>query len=326
MNDAYLKTGTLYVQSMGNHFSGRSGAEEIVNRPGAIDATFANAGFTSEMGHPAFLYESLANPIPEAMTPEQRGNALRGKRTQLGDAYWYVESKAQLDEVWPKYLASDPDLLKIFLVNSAHRDENKNGIPGSIGLDPKVVPAIIARAHASGLRVYAHVDTELDAQIALSGGVDGLGHMPGYGMGNEKPDAFRLSPGTAILARNRFVQPTLSIAKGYAGKNLPAVVELQKFNLDVLDMAGAKLVIGSDSYGSTEQSEVETWLQFGLKPAKVLRSLSQLTPQSIFPERAIGKVAEEFEATFVLYGSNPLEHPDLIFRPSQVWKQGKKLR
>ena len=273
MNDQYLSEGTLYVQSMGNHTNLRVESDTVVNRPNSIDVAYANAGLTSEFGHPAFLYEALAHPTNKVMTPKEKGEYIRSQpRLELGNAYWLVENEQQLEEIWPKYLASDPDLLKVFLVNSKNRVENFTGLPGTIGLDPVVLPNIVKKAHQSGLKVYAHVDTSFDFDLAMKSGVDGTAHMPGYGMNNEPVDWFTINLQTAKLAKGRTIQPTISLVSEYSkGSNLPAAQAVQSQNARLLRNAGATFVIGSDFFLKTEKEEVEAWKSVGFDNVVTLR-------------------------------------------------------
>ena len=72
---------------------------------------------------------------------------------------------------------------------------------GSIGLDAKLVPKIVEKAHAAGLRVSAHVDMVTDYRIALAAGVDEMAHLPGYYVEAGEPVEKYLL--TEIDARNR---------------------------------------------------------------------------------------------------------------------------
>ncbi len=327
MNTDYIAQGTLYVQSMGNHSSSRKDSEKIVNKPGSIDVAFANAGFTSGWGHPAFLYENLGAPADPKMTPTQRSDFIKSRpRTQLGDSYWLAETPDQLEKVWPRYLASDPDLTKIFLVNTAQRSENIDGLAGSIGLSPEIAEAVIKKAHASGLKVYAHVDTKTDVEICLKAGVDGLAHMPGYGMGSSTNPDYLLAGLRTKKRQKLVVQPTTSLAADYSqGEELARVKEVQRGNLATLRGKGATFVIGSDLFFATQKAEALDWLQLGFTPQDVFRSLVTTTPQSIFPSRAIGEIREGYEANFVVLAVNPVTNLDKAFAPACVYKAGTRL-
>ena len=325
MSELYLKEGTLFAQSMTNHISMKADANKIVNRSNGMDVAFSDAGLTATNAHPTLTYEILANPPPKTFTPEQTSNFLKGKHTQEGDAYWIVDTPEELEAVWPKFLASDPDLVKTFLVNTADREKNKDGLMGSFGVNPKMVPLIVKKAHAAGLPVYAHVDTAFDFQIALESGVDGLAHMPGYGL-NEEPFALAtICDHVAKMARSHFVQVTAGISEQYAGKNLARTRRLQFENLSKLRKYGAIPVIGSDSYGSTSAADVRAWLAIGETPLQVLNALSRDTPRSIFPGREIGFIKEGFEANLTVLDQNPLEYPDRMLGAELVYKLGRQV-
>jgi imidazolonepropionase-like amidohydrolase len=323
MMSKYLPQGTLFAQTMTEHVSMKAAANTVVNQPDSMDVAYADAGFTATNGHPTFTYESLATRLPDSLTPQQRSDRLKSQHTQEGDAYWIVDTPEQLNQAWPKFLASDPDLVKVFLVNTEHRDQNKNGFMGSIGLDPAILPLIVQRAHHAGLRVYAHIDTALDYKIALENGVDGLAHMPGYGFNEGSPDTVKLTPQLAKLASGHCIQLTAGLTAGYAGKNLSRSQALQAENIKALRQVGAIPVVGSDSYGSTTQSEVEAWFQLGQTPLQVLTALSKSTPQSIFPWRSVGEIAEGYEADLVVLYKNPLRDRQTILHAAQVLKRGK---
>ena len=318
----YLPEGTLFAQTMTEHLSMKAAANKVVNQADSMDVAFADAGFTATNAHPTFTYESLASNLPKDLTPQQRSDRLKGRRTQDGDAYWIVDTAEELEKAWPKFLAGDPDLVKVFLVDTANRDKNKDGFMGSFGLDPVILPLVVGRAHKAGLRVYAHVDTVVDYKLALESGVDGLAHMPGYGFNEGSEDTVKLTPELAKLASGHYVQLTAGLAAGYAVKNLKHTQTLQAENIRELRRAGAVPVIGSDSFGSTTAGEVEAWFQLGHSPLQVLTALSKDTPQSIFPWRSVGEIREGYEADWVILPEDPLRNRAVLLRPTRVLKRG----
>ena len=213
----------------------------------------------------------------------------------------------------------------MFLVNSENRDKNIDGLPGSVGLSPEYLPSIVKLAHASSLKVYAHVDTAKDLQIAFDSGVDGLAHMPGYGLGDGDPIPFSLNLKQAKGGKGRIVQPTLGLAASYSKRNFEVAKMVQKKNIALLKSAGALFVVGSDDFYKTQIGEVQTWQDYGFSKLDTFRSLTAFTPESIFPNRAIGKIEEGFEANFLILGENPLENPERMFTPQSVFKQGLEI-
>ncbi len=323
MNSDYLAQGTLYVQSMGNHTSSRRESDQIVNQSNSIDVAFANAGITSSWGHPVFLYESLANPLDSKLSPKERSDAIKHRpRTQLGDSYWLVENAQDLERVWPRYLASDPDLTKIFIVNTEERIQNLDGLAGTIGLAPGVVELVVKRARESGLRVYAHIDTAEDFLIARRAHVDGLAHMPGYGLANEATSKYRLA-GSLPSLKEMVIQPTAGITGQYASVEQTAITrKLQAKNISVLKSKGARFAIGSDIFFETQKREALAWKDIGFSLREVFQSLVTTTPQSIFPNRAIGRIADGYEGSFVVLGKDPLKDIEGAFSPLNLYKQG----
>lgn len=327
MNSDYLSQGTVYVQSMGNHVTTRMESNNVVNRNNSIDVAFANAGFTSLWGHPVFMYETLANPVDLKLSPKERSDLVKSRRrTQLGDTYWLIEKAEDIERVWPRYLASDPDLTKIFLVNSKHRSENINGLAGSIGLAPQVVPFIVKRAHESGLRVYVHVDTAEDFYIAMRAGVDGYAHMPGYGFTEDGEKEVTLDPRQLKSDRSLIVQPTVGLNSKYANPSQSVLArKLQAKNVSILRAKGVQFAVGSDIFFETQKVEALAWLEVGFNRKETFQALTTTTPQSIFPLRAIGRISEGYEATFVVLGQDPLKDLNSAFAPTAVWKHGREI-
>ena len=324
LNDKYLSEGTLYVQSMGNHSSLRDEADTVVNKSNSIDVAYANAGFTAEYGHPAYLYESLQLNMDNKLTPQERADYVKSqKRVQVGDSYWLADSPALLEESWPKYLASDPDIVKVFLVDTINRPQNLKGMPGTVGLDTNMLPLVVKKGHEAGLKVYAHVDTAYDFLLAMRAGVDGTAHMPGYGMNKEEAERFAIDGKTARLAAKRFIQPTISLATYYSEKDrFLAVQQLQKKNVAALRAAGASFVVGSDNFSKTQIEEALSWNAVGFSNTDIFRSLFETTPQSIFPYRKIGRIVEGYEGSFVVLDANPMTDLSKAFAPLKVYKRG----
>ena len=48
------------------------------------------------------------------------------------------------------------------------------------GLNPALLPMIVAKAHQAVLRVITHIETAFDFRTAIKAGVDELAHMPGF--------------------------------------------------------------------------------------------------------------------------------------------------
>ena len=79
-----------------------------------------------------------------------------------------------------------PDFIKAILVFSEDHDRYErdpsavplvDGRTARKGVNPRLLPTVVDRAHAEGLRVSAHVSTVTDFRNALAAGVDEINHL-----------------------------------------------------------------------------------------------------------------------------------------------------
>jgi hypothetical protein len=176
--ERYLKDGVFYVKNPNNvrDFALQI-RRRIVNQPTSIDATFAHAGLTGRGGHPVALYEDVlrVSRYEPVIGPIERG-------WFEGRSYIVLDTEADLETKWPVITSGRPDFLKVYLVHS--EDEDATGMSGQSprrsGLHPRLVSLIVAKAHAAGLQVTAHVETAADFRRAVRAGVDELAHVPGW--------------------------------------------------------------------------------------------------------------------------------------------------
>jgi imidazolonepropionase-like amidohydrolase len=326
---SYLKDGVFYAQNTGNSASIRRDPRVAlrVNRPDSVDVTWADATLTSTLGHPFFVYEALANGL---YNPQETGIAekIRGTRKAEGDAYLFADTPAMLARLWPQIEKRRPDFLKVVLSDSAnHAAKFAKQVPGGHGLNPELLPEVVRRAHASGLRVWLHVDSAADFRAGVQAGIDGFAHLPGYGMGAEPPEPFLIPEAAAREAgrRGMFVNVTGAIARGYAPdpKALTAVQAVQRRNIALLTRHGVRLTIGMDSYGTGPWPEAEYLRDLGaLSLLELLRAWWTHTPQAIFPGRAIGSLKNGHEASFLVLKRNPLERLENLKEITLRVKQG----
>jgi hypothetical protein len=305
-----------------------------LNRTESIDIVFANGGLTSHGGHPAPLHEYLASlGVFKGLTPAQMEDR----------AYFLVDSEAELEAKWPQILAGKPDFIKTFLLFSEafegreplHRETD--GKPNK-GLDPKVLVAIVARAHAAGLRVSTHIDTVRDFENAVNAGVDEINHTPQPDQ-RFSPDlsAYVISPELArqAAAKGITVVSTASTTERLS-PSLPAgwlgpMRARQAENFRTLEEAGVKIAIGSDGISGerrfvTARDEVNFLIQYRmLTPLQLLRAWSVDTPKAVFPARRVGELRDGYEANFLVLNGNPLDDPANLHQIGMRVKQGRVL-
>ncbi len=330
-SDLFLRDGVFYAQGMTDVTSGSVAVRQagLVNTSTTVDVTYAHGGLTGFNGHPKEVYEALALGIYTGLTDDQRAQVIAAHK-RLGDAYWEMETPADLDAAWPNILAARPDLIKVYLTDSEHWKPRSATDPQlGRGINPALVPLITAKAHAAGLKVAAHVDTANDFHIAVTGGVDELGHLPGYGIyAKEDTTKYRLINDDIRLCAKRHVavQATASLAvnERVPMDDLRVRERSQIDNLSRLKKAGVTILIGSDNYGSDSVHEADYLRSLGLwNNLEMLRMWSITTPKAIFPKRQIGSLREGSEASFLVLSGNPLQEWSQTHHVVDRWKQGE---
>ena len=334
----YLVEGVFYVQVLGNYASGAKQTKPLFNKPTSLDVVFANGGLTSTLGHPFMAYETFAAGFYNPAEWEKNIEAIKKSRIGENDAYWFFDSKADVDAKWEKFLESKPDIVKIFLVDTENLEKNRsNGKAGDKGLSPEVAEYIVQKAKKANLRVYAHVDTAFDFRIGLKIGVDGFGHLSNYGWNGKESikDDLTLAD-IKLAARNKVsIIPTARIGeaeasdydeKGNATLNrerFNRVLERQRKLYNLMLKNGVNFAIGSDYFGKT--LGVELWYLHNNKifdNKTLLKIAVEKTAQAIFPNRKIGRFSEGYEASFITVAENPLVNFETLKNVNLRFKQG----
>jgi hypothetical protein len=341
--ERYLQDGVFYVKNPNNVRDFALQIRRAVNQPTSIDATFAHAGLTGRGGHPVALYEDVLriSRYEPVIGPIEWG-------WFEGRSYIVLDSEADLETKWPVITSGRPDFLKVYLVHS--EDEDATGTSGQSprrsGLHPRLVPLIVAKAHAAGLQVTAHVETAADFRHAVRAGVDELAHVPGWLLqGPEDAEHARLMEEDARLAAERKVRVVTTTVAGRAMPGAAAhqshghhagpaqgqpesaglATQVVRDNLRLLHRAGVVLLIGSD-HADTSLAEVLHLRSLDLFDNLTLLKLwCESTPAGIFPGRAIGRFAEGHEASFLALAGNPLEDFEQVRAIRRRFKQGVPL-
>jgi len=252
----YLTDGIFYAKNPASIHRDTEMIKDLINKPDAVDVTFANAGITATGGHPVKLYEVY---LAKVKKPGQNGNF-----DNLG--YYIIDNKEDLDRKWPMIMADHPGLIKTHLLFSEEFQKRRDdpAYYGDKGLDPEVLALIVARAHADRLRVACHIETAADFRNALAAGVDEIAHLPGYYADLKHPDWFPITAEDAALAVKQGVDVVTTTYVANAEiknqEDLKKVQAIQIHNLRLLHDAGVKLAVGPDVYGVTSLADGE---QFG---------------------------------------------------------------
>lgn len=339
----FLADGIFYVQVLTNHASKIAAFREKFNSPNTIDVAYANGGLTSTLGHPFVAFETSAMGLHWSAMFSQR-DRIKESRLAEKDAYWFLDSPEDVTMQWDQIMASNPDVIKIYLINTSKHEElfNSDNM-GNFGLSAQTAETIVAKANESGLRVIAHVETADDFRIGLDIGVHGFGHIPGYSWNaHSGPEQYLLTDDDLARAahKNVFVTPTANFARVYATsfKNngaqainedqLQTVNQFLKMELQRLHHAGVRIAIGADQYRETSLLELD-YLYEHLEVfdiATLLTIGTYTTPAAIFPDRRIGRFENGYEASFLALEENPLEGWSALQTISMRVKQGNLLR
>ena len=312
----YLREGIFYVGILSNLPALTDPIRHTYNTPTSVDVIFANGPLTASGGHPIRLREFLL---------EQGAYPGFTRETLPGQGYFVIDSETDLQRHWPTIASQRPDFIKIVLAFSEEfaRRRDDPAFFGLKGLDPALVPRIVERAHANGLRVFAHVETGHDFHVAVAAGVDVVAHLPG----NLYPTA--IDPADARSAAERGVivmTTTLLIERPNRAVRRPALREAQISNLRLLRDAGVTLAAGSDEYGETSSAEITYLRTLGVfSDAELLRMWTTNCVRTLFPDRRVGGLDPGNEASFLALGADPLANFDAVRNIRLRVKQGAAL-
>ena len=328
--DMYLRDGVFYAKSQTDVRSGALKVADKVNIPTSVDVSYAHGALTHTYGHGIEVYEVLALNLFDPKALDANKEKIAASRLREKDSYYIIDTAVDLERKWQTILDNKPDFIKIYLLTSEDFEEKRENILNirlrSIGVDPRIVPAIVQKAHAANLRVSAHVDTAFDYRVALAAGVDEMAHLPGYYIErDDKLEKYLLTEKDAreTVRRKVWVVPTPFLPESIEPAILTRVEQVAKKNLRLLKDKRTQIAFGSDAYGSTPVGYVIYIASLGVfSNLEMLKIWCERTPQTIFPNRKIGLLKENYEASFLILGGNPLKDFKQVKNIKLRFKQG----
>jgi len=285
----YLSQGIFYAKNTNNTQKLTAPLRQFVNLPESVDVLYANGGLTATGGHPIQIYDVMASQIP-GWTPKDMQN----------QAYFVIDSEQELNRKWPLILSGKPDFIKTYLEYSEQYEARKNdsAFYGKRGLDPRLLPKIVRRAHANSLRVAVHINTAEDFRNAVRSSADEITHLPLEKLTAE--DARQAAGRGAVVV-------TTTLSHRPTGQ-VPDVDEVHRHNLKLLQQAKVRLAAGTDDNNRTVLDEAGNLLRLrAFDNLTLLKVLVEVTPQTIFPSRKIGRLESGYEASFLALEGNPLD-------------------
>ncbi len=318
----YIKDGVFYVQVMGNHGKGAAAARPALAKAKIIDVTYANGLLTATYGHGFYPYEPMEMGFYAPLEQFKYVDSVKKSRIAENDAYYFLDNIADVDTKWPLIMQYKPDHIKICLMDAAdYISKRKAEKVETYGLSPEVAAYIVKKAHAVGLRVFAHVETADDARLCAKIGVDALAHLPGYGWNGlgetKKKICMTLNDAKLFKRAGMAVIPTINIDHtaeyDVTGKatlypeRYAALLQYKKMALTSLYKAKVPIGMGADYYGKTVTLEADSLIaNKTFTNAELIDIYCRQTAQLIFPKRKIGEIKENFEASFLALKENPV--------------------
>ena len=327
INKMYLDAGIFYVKNPNSLLRSKQPTSAHINLPTTVDGVLSNGGLTASGGHPI-----------EIVSPRRGFQPGDGE----GNFYYVIDTAADFERKWPAIKAGQPDFIKTYVIYSeeyAKRKDDK-AYDGWKGLDPAVLPLIVRRAHAAGLRVSTHVETATDFHNAAVAGVDEINHTPGF-----RPDRndfanyanlsrYQISEADAKLAAQKHIVVVTTLGEAidltfsdkYDEHDRLAVRSLLMQNLDVLRKQHVSIAIGSDSFRQTALAEALSLAKLkSLDNLTLLKMWCEATAATIFPKRKIGYLKDGYEANFLILSANPLLDFANVKTIEQRFKHGEPL-
>ncbi|MCZ6601016.1 MAG: amidohydrolase family protein [Acidobacteria bacterium] len=320
---AHLADGVFYVKNLNNLPAMTDKIADQLNHARSVDVTFANGGLTSSGGHVVALHLRLVSygVLPKDWTVNDLD----------GQAFTIIDGLPDLETKWASVLDGRPDFIKVYLQNSEEFEKRRDdpAYNGRKGLDPALLPSIVARAHAADLSVSVHINTAADFRTAVEAGADEIAHLPGVLFeASDGIAAYKLTKADAVRAARAGIRVTTTAAFSVDHLEDPKQrrrleTEILLPNLRLLQRHGVELVMGSDIFRDTSKKEAFYLSGLGIfSTLDILKMWCETTPRAIFPQRKIGRLEAGFEASFLVLAENPLANFSAVSNIRHHIKQG----
>ena len=186
------------------------------------------------------------------------------------------------------------------------------------------------------LPLSVHIFSDKAAKIALDAGVKLIEHIGKF----SKNTINKLSSNqvcvvpTFIAAFDTVTNPKETLAESlFEDANLDIFSQWYKDTCEILPKLwreGIVLACGTDSgFPGTKCNslirEILSWNILGIPVYFALQAATRGGAIACGLEDSIGRVAKGYSADYVVYTSNPIINPKVLFCPSEVWCRGKRL-
>lgn len=310
--DRYISEGTLVVQNLTSKSKGVDTFRDYLETTASPYVRYSNWGFTSTLGHPFMAYEPYAMGLNNMSTWSNMADSISQSRLDLYNSYAFVDSVEQLETIWPEFLQTNPDVVKIYYFNEGAIEDRE---PGSYGLRLEVAEAIIDSAKTAGLRVFVHIETRDEFEAMVDAGVDAIAHMPGYGWGGDAKTYDDVYLPDVLLRRaadSKVVIIPTAVLNQFIHQNdqagLNATITLQNDLIRRYRSMGGIIAPGSDVFSQTGEILYKYYAEHIKMPAgEMLDMFTAEATAIILPGENTGRIADGYRADFLIFDEKPFE-------------------
>lgn len=251
-----------------------------------------------------------------------------------GDGTFAVTSAdtAELVSFVDRNAQAGVDLIKI-CVTGGVMDAKEVGHPGELKMNFEQTKAVCDRAHALGLKVASHTESEEGLDIALRGGVDTIEH--GAAISDEMLALYRKNQSAMVVTFSPCV-PLSILPPEITRLDDKATVNTRVVGQGMADGANRALAenislgLGTDA-ACPLCTQYNTWRELvyvsrfcGVTPAKAICLATLGNAEIAGLDRETGSIAEGKAADLLIVRENPLEDLRALREAKYVFAKGKQ--
>jgi hypothetical protein len=325
-----LADGVFYAMEQDPAIEISSAVRRRVNNPTSIDVVYTEGLVTPTWGVMPDMYAMLA------------GMGRFGDRKTLTELdqreIFLINDETDLEKKWPALARKNHDFIKVIVAFSEEEKKRKRNLrygakapeySAKPGIEPQLLGELVKRAHATGLRVSAHIETAVDFRLAVDSGADIVAHLPASwqigaktGFTDGRLNHWELTDDDARAAADKKVTVITTAFKEASDPNAAKYRSVYQHNISLLVKYGVNLVIGTDSRGSVPEEILYLRSLDVIDNRALLQMSTRATPQAIFQKRKIGELRDGYEASFLALDRNPVENLENIKSIFARFKQG----
>jgi hypothetical protein len=297
----YQQEGIQFLYALGHSAAFEEKARGIVSDKTA-EVRFGNGILTPPGGSPSHLWNEMVEKRKQNSTLDNVKGPMGA-----GDNYWIVGGKDAFLIDWPKILLQRPDVICMMMPDAASVSDKK------AMMDEKTMKAVAKACKKEKLKLILVTRSKADFLQAVALKPHIIAGVP-FVEGLSEKEVKTLVKSKAFVApcffssmRELSINPVALAAAGSPSQS--KIVEMQAAIFKQLLAAKVPMVLGSADPSRGTMPEVNQWVQFGITDhVTLLKIMCENTPMAINPNRKVGKIAEGYEANFLIINANPSDN------------------